>query len=97
MDPTLRDSCVVPQVSRTIHVGLLCVQDNAADRPTMSYVVSVLSNESATLPPPKHATLPPPKQPAFFTGTTVPESSSRQGTANEYSINHASITATEPR
>lgn len=89
MDPTLRDSCVVPQVSRTIHVGLLCVQDNAADRPTMSYVVSVLSNESATLPPPK--------QPAFFTGTTVPESSSRQGTANEYSINHASITATEPR
>ncbi|KAM7510562.1 hypothetical protein LguiB_009437 [Lonicera macranthoides] len=89
MDPTLSDSCVVPQVLRTIHVGLLCVQDNATDRPTMLDVVSLLSNESVPLPAPK--------QPAFLTGTTVLESSSHQGTANVYSANYASITATEPR
>ena len=89
MDPTLSDSCVVPQVLRTIHVELQCVQDNAIDRPTMSDVVSILSNESAPLPAPK--------QPAFFTGTTVLESSSHQGTANEYLVNYVSITATEPR
>ena len=90
MDPTLSASCVVPQVLRTIHVGLLCVQDNATDRPTMSDVVSILSNESAPLIAPK--------KPAFFTGNTVLESSSHQVTSlNEHSVNYVSITATEPR
>ncbi|KAM7507278.1 hypothetical protein LguiA_017731 [Lonicera macranthoides] len=36
---------LIGYVLRTIHVGLLYVQDNATDRPTMSNVVSVLSNE----------------------------------------------------
>ncbi|KAM7507272.1 hypothetical protein LguiA_017725 [Lonicera macranthoides] len=90
MDPTLSASCVVPQVLRTIHVGLLCVQDNATDRPTMSDVVSILSNESVPLAAPK--------KPAFFTGNTVLESSSHQVTSsNEHSVNYVSITATEPR
>ncbi|KAB2618670.1 G-type lectin S-receptor-like serine/threonine-protein kinase CES101 [Pyrus ussuriensis x Pyrus communis] len=39
-----------------IQVGLLCVQDSAEDRPTMSDVVSMLSNEGATLPTPKQPT-----------------------------------------
>ena len=38
---------------RCINIALLCVQESAADRPTMSDVVAMLSNESATLPYPK--------------------------------------------
>lgn len=89
MDQTLSESCVVPQVLSTIHVGLLCVQDNATDRPEMSDVVSMLSNETSNLPPPK--------QPAFFTGKVVINSSSHQVAPNEHSSNDVTITATEPR
>lgn len=69
-DPTLNatDSGVVEQLSRTIHIGLLCVQESAEDRPDMSYVISVLGNE--TIP------LPVPKQPAFFTGRSVLDATS---------------------
>ncbi|KAL9457910.1 hypothetical protein AB3S75_006868 [Citrus x aurantiifolia] len=58
MDPTLDESCSPDEVMRCIHVGLLCVQDRAADRPTMSDVVSMLTNDTMALPKPK--------QPAFF-------------------------------
>nr|XP_043617865.1 G-type lectin S-receptor-like serine/threonine-protein kinase At4g27290 isoform X2 [Erigeron canadensis] len=54
----LRDKCNKSELLRSIHIGLLCVQHHAEDRPTMSSVVVMLDNES---------TLPPPKQPAFFT------------------------------
>ncbi|CAH1450556.1 unnamed protein product [Lactuca virosa] len=54
----LRDSCVMSEVLRSIHVGLLCVQHHAEDRPTMLSVVLMLISEGA---------LPSPKQPAFFT------------------------------
>ncbi|KAJ9554420.1 hypothetical protein OSB04_018465 [Centaurea solstitialis] len=71
MCSSLRNSCVVSEVLRAIHVGLLCVQNHANDRPTMLSVVLMLVSESA---------LPPPKQPAFFTGETVrkPDSVSSQ-------------------
>ena len=37
------------EMLRCIHIGLLCVQENAADRPTMAYVVLMLSSFSMTL------------------------------------------------
>ncbi|KAI3703553.1 hypothetical protein L1987_73708 [Smallanthus sonchifolius] len=52
-DPTLADSCVVHQLSRTIHVALLCVQESAGDRPVMSDVISMLINDTMPLPVPK--------------------------------------------
>ncbi|XP_071732897.1 G-type lectin S-receptor-like serine/threonine-protein kinase At4g27290 isoform X2 [Rutidosis leptorrhynchoides] len=55
---SLRASCIVSEVLRSIHVALLCVQHHADDRPTMLSVVLMLVSESA---------LPEPKQPAFFT------------------------------
>ncbi|WOH16594.1 hypothetical protein DCAR_0936152 [Daucus carota subsp. sativus] len=45
---------------RLIHVGLLCVQDSPADRPTMSDVLLMFSNE--------HSQLVSPKRPAFTSG-----------------------------
>ncbi|KAG6790692.1 hypothetical protein POTOM_006855 [Populus tomentosa] len=52
VDPILRESCSEDQVLRCIHVGLLCVEDNAVDRPIMSDVISMLTSE-AQLPLPK--------------------------------------------
>ncbi|KAK0579831.1 hypothetical protein LWI29_032209 [Acer saccharum] len=40
-----------------VQVGLLCVQDNAKDRPSMSNVVFMLSNETV-LPSPKKSSFP---------------------------------------
>ncbi|KAI3762927.1 hypothetical protein L1987_53369 [Smallanthus sonchifolius] len=58
MDPILKDSCSHTEVMTCIHVGLLCVQHHATDRPTMSEAISMLTNENMHLPEPK--------QPAFF-------------------------------
>ncbi|KAL7172777.1 hypothetical protein ACSBR2_032283 [Camellia fascicularis] len=52
MDSTLGNSCSSSQVLRCIQVGLLCVQENAVDRPTMSDVISMLNNETTLLPTP---------------------------------------------
>ncbi|PRQ30503.1 putative protein kinase RLK-Pelle-DLSV family [Rosa chinensis] len=52
MDSNLRDSCNMDQFLRCVIVGLLCVGDNAANRPTMSEVISMLTNESVPLPEP---------------------------------------------
>ncbi|KAK9232005.1 hypothetical protein WN943_022246 [Citrus x changshan-huyou] len=52
---SLDESCSPEEVSRCIHVGLLCVQDKAMDRPTMSDV-SMLTNRTMALPTPKQTT-----------------------------------------
>ncbi|XP_004293005.1 PREDICTED: G-type lectin S-receptor-like serine/threonine-protein kinase B120 isoform X2 [Fragaria vesca subsp. vesca] len=73
MDSTLRASCSSGEVIRCIHIGLLCVQERAIDRPTMSDVISLLSNQSSALPLPK--------EPAFLShsgSTDADSSSSRQ-------------------
>ncbi|XP_038981791.1 G-type lectin S-receptor-like serine/threonine-protein kinase At1g11300 [Phoenix dactylifera] len=59
IDPALADECPRHEISRCIHVALMCVQENATDRPTMSDVVSMLAKESSAFPDPK--------QPGFFT------------------------------
>ncbi|KAK7405402.1 hypothetical protein VNO78_06671 [Psophocarpus tetragonolobus] len=51
-DPSLNESFDPDEVQRCIHVGLLCVEHYANDRPTMSEIVSMLTNKStiASLP-----------------------------------------------
>ncbi|XP_058198492.1 G-type lectin S-receptor-like serine/threonine-protein kinase At4g27290 [Rhododendron vialii] len=58
MDPLLVESCVATEVLKCIHIGLLCVQEDLTNRPTMSSVVIMLGSDSATLPQPA--------QPAFY-------------------------------
>jgi hypothetical protein len=53
MDPLLIDSCGPDEFLRYIHIGLLCVQENANDRPTMSSAVVMLKNETVTLSQPQ--------------------------------------------
>ncbi|XP_050371456.1 G-type lectin S-receptor-like serine/threonine-protein kinase CES101 isoform X2 [Argentina anserina] len=58
MDPRLSDSCDKEQLLRCIHVGLLCVEEDAEHRPAMSDALTLLTNESLPLPTPT--------KPAFF-------------------------------
>ncbi|XP_049396692.1 cysteine-rich receptor-like protein kinase 10 [Solanum stenotomum] len=46
MDPCLSRSCVTAEITKCIHIGLFCVQQDPADRPTMSCVVIMLENDT---------------------------------------------------
>ncbi|CAN4128068.1 unnamed protein product [Withania somnifera] len=88
-DPALGDLCDTQQLLRVIHVGLLCVQEGAPDRPTMSDVISMLGNGSMSLPIAK--------QPAFFTGRDEAESYSSTIKTEQCSVNDCSVTIVEAR
>ncbi|XP_026664332.2 G-type lectin S-receptor-like serine/threonine-protein kinase SD1-1 isoform X2 [Phoenix dactylifera] len=77
IEPSLGNSLSYSEVLKCIQVGLLCVQENPTDRPTISLVVSMLSS---------NANLPSPKQAAFFGGRSLEESN------EACSINYLSYT-----
>lgn len=85
----IRESCNQSEVQRSVHVGLLCVQQCPEDRPSMSSVVLMLSSD---------VSLPSPKEPGFFTSRSqfgeVNSSSSKLG---EHSGNQLSITLLDAR
>ncbi|KAI3941713.1 hypothetical protein MKX01_018303 [Papaver californicum] len=97
LDSILKDSYSESEVMRCIHIGLLCVQENAADRPTMASIVLMLNNYSTNLPVPL--------VPAFFVpaeeskiifgeSKDLPSvSTSKSGD----SVNEASLTELHPR
>ncbi|THG22186.1 hypothetical protein TEA_025236 [Camellia sinensis var. sinensis] len=84
MDSTLGNSCSSSQVLRCIRVGLLCVQENAVDRPTMSDVISMLSNETTLLPTPNFT--------AYATCKRLVEADMDRGASENHS---ATVSATE--
>ncbi|XP_043808128.1 G-type lectin S-receptor-like serine/threonine-protein kinase RKS1 isoform X2 [Manihot esculenta] len=65
VDSSVGGSYPLQEAWRCIQIGLLCVQENAVDRPTMSDVVMMLSSETA---------LPSPEQPAFIFRTSCSSS-----------------------
>ncbi|KAL4626173.1 hypothetical protein ACB092_05G076800 [Castanea dentata] len=90
MDPTIQDESFIPsEVLRCIHVGLLCVQDQATDRPTMLDVVSFLANETIQLSTPK--------QPAFFINTITKELDVSENKSKIYSVNNVTISKLDAR
>ncbi|XP_059285351.1 cysteine-rich receptor-like protein kinase 10 [Lycium ferocissimum] len=52
IDP-IRETCDSNRATRSILVALLCVQEIPIDRPTMSDIVVMLSNETLSIPEPK--------------------------------------------
>ena len=55
-DPTLDKECI-EEVTKCIHIALLCLQTNPSNRPNMETVANMLNSSSiASLPP-----LPPPR------------------------------------
>ncbi|KAM1508437.1 hypothetical protein ACFX10_017749 [Malus domestica] len=87
-DPSM-DSCPKDEGSKYVHVGLLCVQEHAADRPTMSEVISMLTSDVMFLPDPK--------QPAFYVSKSESGSSQAEIRSDRGSSNCVSITVMEPR
>ncbi|KAI3907844.1 hypothetical protein MKW92_031937 [Papaver armeniacum] len=102
LDPTLKDACSQSEAMRCIHIGLLCAQDNVADRPTMATVVLMLNSYSMGLDLPS--------APAFFSDSTrhtktgfreseeqviLKDKSSSNSAA--WSVNENSITELYPR
>ncbi|KAI4296585.1 hypothetical protein L6164_036534 [Bauhinia variegata] len=62
IDQEIADSGSMNQILRCIHIGLLCVQEVARVRPTMTTVISMLNSEIVNLPPPKQVAFIPPRQ-----------------------------------
>ncbi|MQM13022.1 hypothetical protein Taro_045944 [Colocasia esculenta] len=61
LDPSiLSSSSWITEVLRCTQLAMLCIQEAAGDRPTMSSIVSFLSNDTSPLPMPK--------KPAFVAG-----------------------------
>ncbi|KAK0578508.1 hypothetical protein LWI29_011521 [Acer saccharum] len=52
MDPAVVQSCDHIELMRCIHIGLLCVQRDPIDRPTMSSIVVMLTSDEINLPQP---------------------------------------------
>jgi hypothetical protein len=53
VDPLLDDISSMQMVLRYVNISLLCVQERATNRPSMSNVVTMLSNEAIVLPYPR--------------------------------------------
>ncbi|RYQ82307.1 hypothetical protein Ahy_B10g100902 [Arachis hypogaea] len=88
VDSSIGNSYAESEVLRCIHVGLLCVQECAEDRPTMSSVVLMLSSEAALMPRPRN--------PGFFLRRNHEETSSRNQDKTE-SVNQVTVTLLNAR
>nr|XP_023885858.1 cysteine-rich receptor-like protein kinase 10 [Quercus suber] len=89
IDPTLSNSPIT-EIMRFIHIGLLCVQENVADRPNMASVVLMINSNSIAITTPT--------QPASFMRSNVlPATSLQQDIGSNVSVNKASITELSPR
>ncbi|KAK9089560.1 hypothetical protein Scep_028642 [Stephania cephalantha] len=86
VDPSMGNPFPEQEVVRFIQVGILCVQENAKDRPTMSDVIFMLGNETP---------IPSLKQPAFVLTSNPNSANAFAGSAS--SVNEVSVTIIEGR
>ncbi|CAI0431181.1 unnamed protein product [Linum tenue] len=56
VDPSVRGSSPQEELLRCIQLGMLCVQDNPVQRPTMAAVMLTLESDSPSLPMPRQPT-----------------------------------------
>ncbi|KAK7271536.1 hypothetical protein RJT34_27511 [Clitoria ternatea] len=88
MDSLIEKSYVDNEFLKCMHIGLLCVQEDAADRPIMSSVVHMLASDSF---------LPSPTRPAFSVGRSVIERGSSSNNCLHYSANQLTLSEVTPR
>ncbi|KAF5464307.1 hypothetical protein F2P56_014393 [Juglans regia] len=87
VDSSINESYVPHEVLRSIQIGLLCVQEDARDRPDMLEVLLMLCTDATTLPSPK--------QPAFIFRTT--SNDLKSVAKGSCSINGVTLTNVEAR
>ncbi|KAL0865647.1 hypothetical protein Bca101_044765 [Brassica carinata] len=92
VDPSFQDDYQTNEITRCIHIALLCVQEEAEDRPTMSAVVQMLTTSSIALAKPR--------PPGFFFRSKdekVEKAGPSTHTSALCSVDDASITSVAPR
>uniref|UniRef100_A0ACD5TQM7 Uncharacterized protein n=1 Tax=Avena sativa TaxID=4498 RepID=A0ACD5TQM7_AVESA len=77
------------EIMRFINIALLCVQEDAIDRPTMLDVVAMLSSETMILYKPKH--------PAYFSLSVGDKEASTTTTTQSCSINDVTVSTVSGR
>ncbi|XP_050134943.1 G-type lectin S-receptor-like serine/threonine-protein kinase B120 isoform X1 [Malus sylvestris] len=87
IDELLRETCQLDEALRCIHVGLLCVQEAPADRPSMSSVICMLHNNEATSLP----------QPAFSIHKSACAVGSSPQSSARFSNNELTVSLPEGR
>ena len=84
MDSSLDDTLVSCKLLKCMQIALLCVQENANERPSMLEVSSMLRNENVAMKIPK--------RPAFSSRNEVHEANKdKLPQDNSYSVNDATI------
>ncbi|KAG6385147.1 hypothetical protein SASPL_153975 [Salvia splendens] len=86
IDPTLSGSCEKSEVIKCINIGLLCVQEDPNERPSMATVVLMLGSETSPLPLPT--------QPAFVVRRRLSSTPSSSSSAQPDSISVNELTFT---
>ncbi|KAJ6925606.1 hypothetical protein NC651_010108 [Populus alba x Populus x berolinensis] len=86
VDPLLVERGPAEGILRCMHIGLLCVQKDPADRPTMSFVDLALASDPIALPQPQ--------QPAFSLVKIVPADKS---SSTDPSVNQMTFSSFLPR
>ncbi|XP_010529575.1 PREDICTED: cysteine-rich receptor-like protein kinase 10 isoform X2 [Tarenaya hassleriana] len=97
VDPIIGENYPKEEAIRCIHLGLLCVQEDPAKRPTLSTIHQMLTNFSICLPMPQ--------EPGFFFGSRQVPDRAANGPGTDKSANNsilcsidgASITELGPR
>ncbi|KAF3968590.1 hypothetical protein CMV_007542 [Castanea mollissima] len=89
IDALIYEPCFEIEILRCIQVGLLCVQEFAQDRPTISDVVSMLKSEIVDPPLPM--------KPAFIERQIGSGTDSSQRRQTECSVNNVTVTMVQGR
>ncbi|CAK8561160.1 unnamed protein product [Lathyrus sativus] len=89
IDPFHKNTYVESEVMKCIHIGLLCVQEDAADRPTMSTVVRMLGTDTVALPKPA--------QPAFSVGRMLKNEDQVSKYSKDNSVDEVTLTSVSAR
>ncbi|KAL0012776.1 hypothetical protein SO802_007884 [Lithocarpus litseifolius] len=89
IDPMISEPFFEMEILRCIQVGLLCVQEYAKDRPTVSVVVSMLKSEIADMPHPK--------KPAFTERLIALDIESSERRKSIFSVNNVTVTTIQGR
>ncbi|KAB1199487.1 hypothetical protein CJ030_MR0G022780 [Morella rubra] len=89
IETAIREECFEMEILRCAHLALLCVQEFAEDRPTVSTVISMLKSEIVDLPRPK--------QPAFTARQFAPEAESAECNQRICSVNQVTVTSVDGR
>ncbi|XP_010442801.1 PREDICTED: putative cysteine-rich receptor-like protein kinase 12 [Camelina sativa] len=97
LDPTIAENYQSEEVTRCIHIALLCVQDDPIHRPNLSTIMLMLSSNTLDLPVPH--------RPGFFLpnrgnqerGSEGIESTKSMMWSSSQSINDVTITDLDPR